>query len=75
MTMLGILLMNGISWGGFIIHLFLLLFEMATYAYLRADSAEGEQIASAHPVNSALRNIEVLRGRCRDGREGQPLYT
>lgn len=46
------------------------LFKTAIYAYLRTNSTEGEEIGSAHPVNSALRDIEVLGGRCRDGREG-----
>lgn len=46
------------------------LFKTAIRAYLRANSTEGKEIASAHPVNSALRDIEVLGGCCRDGREG-----
>lgn len=54
MTMLGILLMNGIPGADLFFSCFLLLFKAATYAYLRADNTEGEQVASAHPVNGAL---------------------
>lgn len=57
---------------GYLERIFLFSFavsKQAIHVYLRANSAEGEEVASAHPVNSALRDIEVLRGRCRDGRE------
>lgn len=67
-TMLGIWLVNGILRAGGVSLIF--LFETAIRAYLRANSTEGKEIASAHPVNSALRDIEVLGGCCRDGREG-----
>jgi hypothetical protein len=40
---------------------------------LRAGDAEGEEVACAHPVNGPLGDIEVLRGRGGDGREGEPL--
>jgi hypothetical protein len=42
---------------------------------LRTNTAESEEIASAHPIDSAFGDIEILCRRCRDGREGQPLQA
>lgn len=61
-TMLGIRLVNRILGAGVFSLIF--LFKTAIYEHLRTNSTEGEEVGSAHPVNSALRDIEVLGGRC-----------